>query len=68
MSTGGIPLIALEIVLGFGAPLAWAVWQLIDLRRHRDADARDRAAREHAAADAGRRGGPAHAEPPDNAP
>lgn len=37
MSGGGNwPLIALEIALGFLVPLAWAVWQLIDLRRYRD--------------------------------
>jgi len=35
-----VPLIALEIVLGFGVPLAWGIWQLISLRREK---ARDRA-------------------------
>ena len=33
-----VPLIALEIVLGFGVPLAWAAWELFDLRREREAD------------------------------
>ncbi len=28
-----LPLITLEIVLGFGVPVAWGVWQLIELRR-----------------------------------
>lgn len=69
MSSGsGVPLIALEIVLGFGAPVAWGVWQLIELRRYRDADARERAARERATADADPRGGPAGAAPPDPEP
>jgi len=35
-----VPLIALEIVLGFGVPLVWSVWQLISLRREK---ARDKA-------------------------
>lgn len=29
------PLIALEILLGFGVPLVWGVWQLISLRREK---------------------------------
>lgn len=33
MSDTGVPLIALEIVLGFLVPLAWGVWQLVELRR-----------------------------------
>ena len=34
-----IPLIALEIMLGFGVPLAWGFWQLISLRREKARDA-----------------------------
>ena len=30
---GGLQLIVLEIVLGFGVPIAWGVWQLVELRR-----------------------------------
>jgi hypothetical protein len=30
---GGLPLIVIEIFLGFGVPLAWAVWQLIELKK-----------------------------------
>jgi hypothetical protein len=41
----GLPLIALEIFLGFGVPVAWALWELHGLRR-------DRIARERAQADA----------------
>jgi hypothetical protein len=33
-----LPLIALEIFLGFGVPLAWAAWELISLRRERQQD------------------------------
>lgn len=40
-----IPLIALEIVLGFGVPLAWGVWQLISLRREKARDAAKEAER-----------------------
>ncbi len=40
MNAEGVPLIALEIVLGFAVPLGWGVWQLIDLRREREADRR----------------------------
>ncbi len=37
-------LIWLEVVLGFAAPLAWGVWQLVSLRRdQRQADARRQA-------------------------
>jgi len=32
------PLIALEIVLGFVAPLGWAFWELWSLRRERRRD------------------------------
>jgi len=46
MSGEGWPLITLEIVLGFGVPLAWGVWQLIDLRRYREKDAAERLARQ----------------------
>lgn len=38
MGEGGGSLIWLEIVLGFGVPVAWGVWQLIDLRRYREQD------------------------------
>jgi hypothetical protein len=34
-----VPLIAIEIVVGFGVPIAWGVWQLVDLRRERRRDA-----------------------------
>jgi hypothetical protein len=44
--SGGFPLIWLELVLGFGVPIAWGVWQLIDLRRWRE---KDRASRKHGA-------------------
>ncbi len=33
-----VPLIALELFLGFGVPLAWGVWQLISLRREKARD------------------------------
>jgi hypothetical protein len=37
-------LIAIEIVVGFGVPLVWAIWQLVsvrrELRRDREAAAR----------------------------
>ena len=37
-------LIWLEVVLGFAAPLAWGVWQLVSLRRdQREADAQRQA-------------------------
>jgi hypothetical protein len=32
-SGGGLPLIVIEIFLGFGVPLAWGVWQLIELKK-----------------------------------
>ena len=31
----GLPLIVLEVFLGFGVPLVWAVWELLALRRDR---------------------------------
>jgi hypothetical protein len=31
-------LIWLEIVLGFGVPVGWAVWQLVSLRREQRRD------------------------------
>jgi hypothetical protein len=34
-----VPLIAIEIVVGFGVPVAWGVWQLVDLRRERQREA-----------------------------
>jgi hypothetical protein len=46
-----LPLISLEIFLGFGVPLAWGVWELWSLRRERRRDA-ERAAREQALAQA----------------
>jgi hypothetical protein len=39
----GLPLIVLEVFLGFGVPLVWAIRELIELRRYRDADAQARA-------------------------
>jgi hypothetical protein len=33
-----LPLIALEIFLGFGVPIVWAAWELISLRREREQD------------------------------
>ncbi len=41
-----MPLIALEVVLGFGVPVGWAVWELIALRREKRRDAERAAARE----------------------
>ena len=35
----GLPLISLEIFLGFGVPLAWGLWELWGLRRERRRDA-----------------------------
>jgi hypothetical protein len=43
-----VPLIWLEILLGFGAPVAWGVWELHALRRDRLAAAR-RATEQHLA-------------------
>ncbi len=40
-------LIWLEVVLGFGVPVGWAVWQLVSLRREQRRD------REAAGRDAG---------------
>jgi hypothetical protein len=34
-----VPLIAVEIVIGFVAPLAWAIWELLSLRRDRQRQA-----------------------------
>ncbi len=31
-------LIWLEVVLGFGVPVGWAVWQLVSLRREQQRD------------------------------
>ena len=52
---GGLPLIALEIVLGFGVPVAWGVWELLALRRlkRRDEEARAIAAAQAATAAGG---------------
>jgi hypothetical protein len=47
-TSGGFPLIAIEIGIGFLVPLGWAVWELVKLRREQR---RDEAA-EHNAADA----------------
>jgi hypothetical protein len=43
------PLIALEIVLGFVAPLGWAFWELWSLRRERRRDLAKARQREQAA-------------------
>jgi hypothetical protein len=51
MTESGFPLIALEIVLGFLVPLAWGVWQLVELRRLERRD------RERVVAAAAREGG-----------
>jgi len=40
----GLPLISLEIFLGFGVPLAWGLWELWSLRRERRRDAQRREA------------------------
>jgi len=40
----GLPLISLEIFLGFGVPLAWGLWELWGLRRERRRDAQRREA------------------------
>ncbi|WP_158219719.1 hypothetical protein [Ideonella sp. A 288] len=38
-----VPLIALEIVLGFLVPIAWGVWELVQLKRDkRRTEARER--------------------------
>jgi hypothetical protein len=42
-----IPLIAIEVVIGFAVPVAWAVWQLVSVRRELRRD-REKAAREAA--------------------
>ena len=42
-----MPLIAIEILLGFGVPIGWGVWELWSLRREK---ANDRLKAEHAAA------------------
>lgn len=39
MGSGGVSLIWLEIVLGFGVPIAWGLWELWSLRRLRERDA-----------------------------
>ena len=39
------PLLAIEILLGFGVPIAWGVWQLISLRRDNRQAAEQEAAR-----------------------
>jgi len=41
-----LPLIWLEVLLGFGAPLAWALWELWSLRREQRRDAQRRPADE----------------------
>jgi hypothetical protein len=45
-TSGGFPLIAIEIGIGFLVPLAWAVWELVKLKREQK---RDAAARRDAA-------------------
>ncbi len=39
------PLLAIELVVGFGVPIAWGVWQLISLRRDNRRAADEAAAR-----------------------
>ena len=39
MNDGGLPLIVLEVVLGFLVPIAWGVWELVQLRRHKAREA-----------------------------
>jgi predicted membrane-bound mannosyltransferase len=39
------PLLAIEIVVGFGVPIAWGVWQLISLRRDNRKAAEEAAAK-----------------------
>jgi hypothetical protein len=38
-TSGGFPLIAIEIGIGFLVPLGWAVWELVKLRREQRRDA-----------------------------
>jgi hypothetical protein len=45
-TSGGFPLIAIEIGIGFLVPLGWAVWELVKLRREQR---RDEAAKRNAA-------------------
>jgi hypothetical protein len=45
-TSGGFPLIAIEIGIGFLVPLGWAVWELVKLRREQK---RDEAAERNAA-------------------
>jgi hypothetical protein len=33
-----VPVIALEVVLGFVVPVGWGVWELMSLRRERERD------------------------------
>ena len=46
-----IPLIAIEVVVGFAVPVAWAIWQLVSVRRELQRD-RDKAAEAAEAAEA----------------
>ena len=39
-------LIWIEVVLGFGVPVGWAVWQLVSLRREQARDRAEAALRE----------------------
>lgn len=43
-----LPLIAIEIAVAFGVPLAWAVWQLLSVRRELRQD-REKATRQNEA-------------------
>ena len=43
-----MPLIVLEVFLGFAVPLVWAIYELIQLRRYRDADEKARRDKEQA--------------------
>jgi hypothetical protein len=51
------PLLAIEILLGFGVPLVWGVWQLISLRRDNRRAAEEEAARSARSAEADQRAG-----------
>ena len=39
-----VHVIWIEIVLGFAVPIAWGVWQLVDLKREKKKDAAKRSA------------------------
>ncbi len=54
-----MPLIAIEVVLGFVVPVGWGVWELMSLRRERRRDAEAAAV---SAASASRPTGPASSD------